>query len=422
MRHLPAFALVLALSTSFIVINDAHALEFGRIELHPYLQFGTDYDDNVFATNGDRVGDWFFVVTPGLTLKLPQRDNYFEFDYHSDIYRYISKTVALAPIPPATTTTGNVASLNDTEDHFVRGLANINFPGGLAIKAEDDGSIAHLARTAENQSIEGTSLTRYYSNLVNAEISYKFGEKFKLAANYQGFVIDYTTLTGTVPATSTTNIKFMDRRDNGAGLTGYYQFIPNFSALVQGIYKNVYHNNDNSAGAPLNSNEYWAMTGLTWDITSKSTGTIKAGYEWKDFEFPGTKDFRSPAFQITINHNFTPKTSIELTGLRQAYETDDPAVDYYTTTRGTVSVSFKPFTKILIRPYGSYEYNSYPAPDPGYTESRKDNYWQSGIALTYDMNKWFSVGVEYTHTKRESNISINDYTDNLAMVKLKGTI
>ena len=175
----------------------------------------------------------------------------------------------------------------------------------------------------------------------------------------------------------------------------------------------------------FNSNEYWAKAGLTWDITAKSKGTIKGGYEWKIFDNPESKSFRSPIFEVDIDHNFTAKTAIKLSGLRQAFETDEIGASYYTDTTGSIRLSYKPVTKIEIAPRSSYSYEKYSQPITidGISATRIDDEWNAGIDLTYTMNKWISVGLGYTHSNRASNFGgIYDYTDNLAMVKLTGTI
>ena len=389
-----AFFLVLCIAGA----KDAHALRLGRVEANPYLQFSSYYDDNVFATSSNEVDDWYFVVSPGLMFKLPQRDNLFELEYRADIFRYVD--------------TGDG---NDTEDHSLRAAADINFPGGLSIKVDDLARKAHEPRGDQNLAVTSTAeVNEYYSNMVNAEVSYALSDRFKVAAAYENYFINYKLASN----------EFRDRTDNGASASVYYRFLPKTSVLVQGIFKDVYHNNDDPAAPTLNSDEYWALAGLTWEVTAKSTGTIKGGYEWKLFDFPGRKDFRSPVFQVILDHRFTPKTAIKLTGLRQAYETDDPSVNYYTTIRGTAEATYRPLRKIELRPYGSYAHNKYSDETTvaGQTARRTDDVWSAGLDATYDMNKWLSFTLGYRHTDRSSNLDFYDYTDNLVLIRFKAVI
>ncbi|MGC2424839.1 MAG: outer membrane beta-barrel protein [Nitrospirota bacterium] len=399
------FALLLAVSALGVGVKDAHALNFGRTTVNPYVDFNTSYDDNVFRTNTDKIDDWFFLISPGIKLNVPQRDNLFELEYRADIYKYL-----------------DTGKENDIVDHYLRGAAAFNFPGGMSIKVEDLANKSHESRGVENIVEVGSNLNRYYSNIANAEIAYAFADRYKIALGYQNYIINYNLL----------DQKYRDQFDNAATLTLFYQLMPKTSALLEGSYKRVNHDNPNvdvTTETPglnrlFNSNEYWAKAGLTWNITAKSTGTIKGGYEWKIFDNPESKSFRSPIFEVDIDHHFTAKTAIKLTGLRQAFETDDIGASYYTDTTGAVELSYRPLTKIEIKPRGSYSYDKYSNPVTVGTQNatRRDDLWNAGIDLTYNMNKWFSVGLGYTYSKRASNFAVYDYTDNLAMVKLTGTI
>ena len=223
---------------------------------------------------------------------------------------------------------------------------------------------------------------------------------------YQNYIVNYNL----------SSQKYRDQFDNAATLTLFYQLMPKTSALLEGSYKRVVHDNANvdvaSGQTPglnrlFNSNEYWAKAGLSWDITAKSKGTIKGGYEWKIFDNPESKSFRSPIFEVDIDHNFTAKTAIKLSGLRQAFETDEVGASYYTDTTGAIALSFKPVSKIEIAPRGSFSHDDYSQPITiaGINATRTDNLWNAGIDLTYTMNKWITVGLGYTHSNRASDFT-----------------
>ncbi|MHB8174566.1 MAG: outer membrane beta-barrel protein [Nitrospirota bacterium] len=408
MKFFASAVFALLTLVSAIAVNNAYALNFGRTTINPYVDFEPTYDDNVFRTSSDAVRDWYFLISPGIRLNVPQRDNLFQLEYRADIYKYVD--------------TGDA---NDVSDQYLHGAAAFNFPGGMWIKAEDQANKSHEARGTANAVVNNGALSRYYSNLVNAEVGYAFADRYKVSIGYQNYIIDY----------SLPQDKFRDLFANAATLTLFYQLMPKTSALLQGSYKRVYHDNGNQSvhevAQTLNSNEYWAEGGLTWNITAKSTGTIKGGYEWKLFDYPGRKDFRSPIFEVDLDHQFTAKTGIKLSGLRQAFESDDDiggpnniGSDYYTATMGSVELSYRPVTKIDIKPRGSYADQRYAEDITVGTQTgrRKDGLWDAGIDVTYNMNKWVAISLGYTHSKRVSNFTVYDYTDNLAMISLKGTI
>jgi predicted porin len=390
-----AFALMLF----FAGAEDAGAITLGSLQVNPYLKFNTAYDDNVFVQNGDNITDWYFDVSPGLRLQLgkPER-NMLALEYWADVYRYVD--------------TGGV---NDVEDHTVKAQAYFKFPGGLSLKLDDQGQRGHVKRSDANLAVTGvTPLNRFWSNDLRFEVAYELSERFKAAVAYKSYYVAY----------SLDAAKFEDVNINGAVATVYYKFMPKTSLLVQGTYNRVYHFQDVAETPLLNSNEYWAMAGLTWDITEKSTGTIKGGYEWKNFDNPQTHDFQSAVYEVSLDHRFTPKTAITVSGRRLASETNDPNVPYYTTTNGAVELRYRPVVKTTFRPFFSYSREKYAGlVTVGPNSARRtDGVLTTGIEAAYDMNKWFSFGVTYTHSKRSSNLTFYDYTDNMVMIMLKASV
>lgn len=379
--------------------EDAGAVKLGPVEVHPYVELNSVYDDNIFVQNSNEVEDWYFLISPGLLVQHIHGDNHYELEYRADIYRYVDTGAA-----------------NDVEDHNLRAAISINRPSGLSFSLNDLAKRGHEPRSESNFGVVSLNeVNRYWSNDADIEVAYKFSDRFKLAAAYKNYFIEYDLDTQ----------KFRDRVDNGVGATLYYRFMPKTSLLMQGIYKNVDHLEDNlPAAIRLDSNEYWAMAGLTWDITDKSTGTVKGGYEWKQFDSSGSRDFHSPVYIVSINHRFTPKTSFTLSGLRQASETDDPASPYYTTTQGMLELSFNPIRRLVVKPYGSVTSNRYSGATTvsGDTARRLDLVWLGGVDVSYKLFKYLSFTAGYKHTKRSSTITAYDYTDNMVTLGFKATL
>ena len=398
LSYIPAVLLAVLLFSAFSPMN-ADALTFDRLQIRPSLNFSAFYDDNVFAVNSDRTEDYYFIISPALLLKYGLTENKLELEYRADIYRYV-----------------DTGDFNDVEDQRVRASADLNFPGGLSIKVGDLLMRGHELRSTENLAIVSQSdLSRYWSNDLNAEISYKLSERFKAALGYEFYLIGYNLDVS----------KFQDNYRHQANVSVFYAFLPKTSALLQGTYSRVDHYNDNSPDSfRFDSNEYWVLAGLTWDITEKSTGTIKGGYEWKVFDSQDSNNFSSAIYMVSLDHKFTPKTSIRVSGLRQAQETDDPGVSFYTTTNGTVELVFMPVSKIEIKPRGSISNNRYSGESliAGDDARRVDTIATGGIDILYHMNKWFTIGAGYKHSKRSSTITIYDYTDNTAMITLEAAI
>ncbi|MBI5190994.1 MAG: outer membrane beta-barrel protein [Nitrospirae bacterium] len=392
------FGAVFAVLLSVSVANTAHAVRLGPLEAHPNLGFNTTYDDNVYVQNTNEKSDWYFTVSPGMLLRLPVRKSVVEVEYKADIFRYV-----------------DTGDNNNVEDHYLRGLIGVNLASGVSLRLDDLGTRGHEARGDTNAAVVGaTPMNKYYKNDFMAELGYDISERFKVTAAYTNFYMDYD-----LDANS-----FRDRMDNGGDLTVYYKFMPKTSVLVEGTYKDVNHREDSDNAKRLNSVEYNALAGLTWDITAKSKGTVKAGYGWKDFDEGDRKDFSSPVFNASLEHHFTPKTSMFISGSRFANETDDPNVEYMTGTRGQLKLRFNPVTKVFVSPYTSISNNEYSGDTTvqGDTGRREDDIYSSGIDASYNMNKWIAFHLGYKYTHRVSTFTYYDYTDNSVTFGFKGTL
>lgn len=395
MKSKTFIAALIAMLASAVCSTPASALNLGKFIVRPYLGFQTIYDDNVYALDLNKVHDWYFLTSPGIMLKLGRWDNTVELEYRTDIYRYV-----------------DTGDFNDVEDHFIRAGAGFKLHR-LSFRVNDLATRGHESRQQVNAAITGAGLNRYWSNDASAGASYELSSKTKFELSYDNYFIDY----------SNASLDFQDRMDNGVTGDFYYHITPKTSLVAEGVYRNVHHYQDTPEANRLNSNEYWAMAGVTWDITAKSTGTVKVGYEWKDFG-AGRKNFDSPVYQVYIDHKFTAKTAVRLEGLRQANETDDPRVDYYTMTSGSLSLFYNPLTKLELKPYISAVNDLYSGEltVDGDTARRSDLLISAGIDFTYRMNKWVSFTVGYKHTKRSSNLTFYDYTDNMAAVGFRAQL
>lgn len=372
--------------------GNAHAVRLGPVDVSPYLSTTVAYDDNVYVRNINKTDDVYFQVSPGIMIQRVKGDNLLQAGYRADIYRYI-----------------DTGERNDVEDHSINAAAHLNTDGKLWLRLDDMAKKGHESRS--EAVLAAQTLNRFYSNDLAAVVGYELTPKFGVSLAYTNYYVDYFNRNTAI------DVDYRDRVDNGVELTVNYKVMPKTKALLQGAFKDIYHSDDTDPrAAELNSREYWALAGLTWDMTGKSTGTVKAGYEWKKFRAAGRRDFATPVYMVSLNHNFTPKTSLIVTGIRRANETDDPQTEFYTTTSGALQVNFKPVSKVDIGPYVAYNNNRYRGastdPGDGTLRRRIEDIYSYGVNVGYNMNKWIALKLGYNHDKKVSTIKSFDFTRN----------
>ncbi len=382
--------------------------------IHPFLSFGLYYTDNLFNTRDDKKDDLMMVITPGVWVSLPRvkqrllnirTDNISPGGLELSLFkerfprRYQTYLLYKADIEQF-----KRYSSENTVNHRVDGLFQYNFRGGLSIDLIDQFQKSH--------DIRGTGVTteldKFSSNLVNLLLVYDLSEKLKLRAEYSNFLVDYDE----------SRNDFRDRVDNG--LTGYlfYRFMPKTSFFVQYEFLDIDYDEDTVS----DSKEHHLFAGIQWDITAKSKGRFKAGYGDKDFSTGGdAKDF---IFELQVDHQFTPKTSLKLAATRRTNETTISISDYLLSTAVRAEY-LQRFTGKITGSLGlGYRNDSYRGELTfgGVTDERDDDIYNASLAFQYEFKDWLKADLGYIYTKRDSNFPDFDFTNNTLFFRITGSL
>jgi polysaccharide biosynthesis protein VpsM len=110
---------------------------------------------------------------------------------------------------------------------------------------------------------------------------------------------------------------FRDREDGDLAGTFYLGTLTRTDILFQYRYRKINYLNDPEALAgledSLDSRETYVFTGLTWQATAKTSGTIKAGYGKKDFIDPDRTDTSGPSWEVQLHWEPLSYSVVELT-------------------------------------------------------------------------------------------------------------
>lgn len=370
----------------------ASNLKLGSLEVHPFVQVTESLDDNICRSesqdcpkDGDfeKGRDSIALFNPGLLLILPLKEHELQAEYSGRFARY------------------REFKDENYNDNTLRGGMALNFPGGLSIRAEDIWVDGHDPRGFA-QNVE---LDFYKKNTASASIKQEVGTRFAVEGRYTHFILDYEE----------SRNDFRDRTDNTVGGTVFYHFLPKSSALVEYNFTSVAF--DEGVG-PISrdSTVQQVFTGLTYEITAKSKGTLKGGYERKQFEEEDRRDFSGGVVSIELGHELTSRTLIQATVERRTRESNLESEDYYVTTGGGVQVTQRFTGKLSALLQTSYGRDQYP--DAAGVEGRTDNTYRTGIGMDYWIQKWFSVAARYDYANRDSDLEGLDYTDHLYSVSL----
>ena len=156
----------------------------------------------------------------------------------------------------------------------------------------------------------------------------------------------------------------------------------------------------------------WLETGLTWDATSRITGELNFGYQWRKYDNPVNAsslpyvDDDTWLASTRINYSLKPKvTNVQIYLERGAFQRGSGTNVSYDGTYFSVLLQhrFYSWYKLLLNiGVGQNDYNI----------DRKDDDIRAGIGLEYLVWRRFTLGVGYDYMQRDSSVPGESFTVN----------
>ncbi len=323
-----ALIVMLFAGTSAFAVGN---LKVGLVEINPSLSLSGGVDDNVFLDHKDEKDDEFGIITPGINFVLEKEDHYFNLGYLVDIIRY------------------DRYDSQDSENHSLFGKLELNFPG-MFIKLDDI-----YQDTSDYATSELVDRVGRKQNNGNFSIGAMFSNKFALQLDCLSEYHDYDP----------ERYKELNRRKLEFGPGIYIEVLPKTSLIMEFHYGIVdyYDVEDNDDLDDASSKFHQLMGGVQWEITGKTTGILKTGYQWKNYDeeenLDGSKKGDKNMWVLSgeVRVNFTPKTMVNLQLKRSIVESSFVDNDYYVENMGSVRVNQKLLYKLTLELGADYYYN-----------------------------------------------------------------
>lgn len=365
--------------------SESYALRLGAFEVHPFLAVKEQFTDNVFNTGSDEKSDFSTVITPGIQVIFPRvkKKYHLEIIYQADLERF------------------NKFTSENADNHKALGKFELKLPAGLEFALNDEFRKTHDPRGV-NISEE---LDFFKDNFFSTSAAFRLSDRFKVRLDYSNRRVDYEAERNS----------FRDRTDDTVAGYVYYRFLPKTSAFMEYEYVVIDFNDPVSEG--FDSREHHIFGGVTWDVTGKTQGTVKAGYGTKKFKDRSLEGFKGYLMQAEVHHNFSLRHSIKLKAKRETNETNIFGSSFFVTT-GFSAEYFHKFTgKLTGKIDLSYARESYRG-----EVSREDKTWFAGLELIYQMRKWLRAEAGYGYTKRNSSSDDFDYRNSTYFFKVVTTL
>jgi hypothetical protein len=372
----------------------AEGIQLGPALFFPALTVNGTYDDNIRLASDNPESAWVTSIAPTLQVVLPVRRFYLNADAGLDFLRY---DYDVNPV--------------DSTNWFLGAAVGAEFPGGLSFKIADKHEQRYLVATQEFGAGEDSTV-----NTLNATVAYAIRNALRLE------------LSGLRTAPSFDVSVRRDRVETTVQADVFWKFRPTLSGLVEGSYA-TYAYDSNTA---QDSSAAQVALGVTWDITAKSTGFAKAGFQWKRFDdesqLLGTENGSYYTLSAGMKHSFTERTGLVVDLARASQESDFQENPYYLRTTIDASLSHRLTSKLNgkvgVR-YGRDEYpnattfdspNDTAGPESG---ERTDTTLGAGVSLGFDATRWLTLGLAYGIEQRDSNFDAFDFDVNRVTLSAK---
>ena len=278
----PALALLLGGSAVAQAQSGMPGIVRGPVTLLPEASAAIRYDDNLYESDDYKVDSWVTLLGLGMGARYETSNSGWELSYRGDAGVYE----------------------HNSDDNYVdhrldgRGIMQLAIRHRLELGAgygrlhEDRGR--NLSQ-GFGEAIE-TLVPKpdEYDNL-NASLKYQFGSegargRLQMDARYRDK--EYSN--------NRERTQFFDYDQGYFAGTFFWRVLSKTSVLLQGSRAKVNYANDFRTQSTRNSTTDRVFAGLTWEVTGKTTGTIKVGYLEKDFDAADRSTFDAPSWEVEL--------------------------------------------------------------------------------------------------------------------------
>ena len=384
---------------------------------HPFLSIAGEYTDNLYNIDTDKTDNFLTRISPGIWFSVPSaKEPPLNLDPSNSAAgglqlalpstesfdRYNAYLLGMLDIKFYSAD----SDLNDT-DALVEGFFQYNLRGGLSFRLVDrfnhsqDQFDAGSATAANN-------LRRYDSNLVLLAADWNFSEKFGIKAEYSNFWLDYDEVVD----------EWLDRMDNGISAYGIYNYSVKTAFFLEYRYVDISYDTETEK----DSKDNYLYGGITWDSTEKTALTLKAGYQNKEYKEDrfSENDRDSLALEMTVDYQYSPKTSLALALSHKVEETDSALAVNKKVFTGTLYY-YQDFTDnlkgICVFTYSNEDYDQIAA-----APERTDDRFFVKPSLQYTLKEWLMVELAYSYDTRNSTDDFFDYDTNTVYLSLNSAL
>jgi hypothetical protein len=363
-------------------------LRAGSFLIFPKFEFGTAYDDNVFATERKTDGDFIFQFIPSVAIRSDFSAHELHFRAGADVGRYADLTS------------------ENFIDYFTEAGGRYDITGSSAVNAnvayrklhEDRGSPD--APTGASEPVEYSQTT--------TDLGYQ--QRFNRLVGRIGFNAIYENYDD-VTSNAGTNLD-QDNRDRWLYASKFrlgYDLVPGYTPFVQVTYTRTTYEHGIK---PADSDTYEAVVGTSFDLTGLLTGEVFVGYLTKNYDENVFDDFSGVTYGAALDWAVTQLTSLRGEASKHIEEGFGRTPTPRDRSTFQIGVDHELLRNVILSARALYQNDDYQG------APRNDDFYSLQAGATYTFNRNLYLRGTYTYSTRDSNLPGNDYDRNLIALKV----
>ncbi|WP_169307131.1 outer membrane beta-barrel protein [Ferrimonas sediminicola] len=366
-------------------------LEMGKgWQFMPQLGVGLGYDDNTAHSSADAIDSWYWEVSPEFLIHAGNQVNSYQLSY--------------------LVTDGNYedSSEDDFTDHRVKLDIHHEFTRRHRLNFNYTYYRDHEAR--------GEGITEGFGqdfdevaefDVHDVGLIYGFGvpsAKINLDLELGYYDKNYTNLE--------TISQFRDYDSVLGRATVYWRLGPKTSVLFEWDGEDKSYDRSAQGEPSRDSFDQRLLVGFKWDATSKTSGTVKLGYEDRNFDADSREDFDGVAWNVAVDWKPRSYSTFTIDGGSRAKDPDTLG-DYV--EENSLGVRWTHDWRSRLSTLAAIRYL-----DESFTGiDRDDELWEATLGATLIWKRWLSTEFEYRYADQSSNIDRLNYDKNLFLATVR---
>lgn len=371
-------------------------------DIIPALIADFHYDDNVLRDRDSTVSSWVNTLAPTLKANLVDGPNSYTINTAIKNAKYFS------------------SSADDFLDAYLDGEAKLALASQHKLDLKMNGSWLHEDRGTGISEGRGGLLdevTKFNSQNFKADYEYgSTGSTGKLRANARYYNKDYDNFR------SLTKYRDHDLRELGAGFV--YKTEGAFTLVAEATTADIQFKTQDLTGDRNNQDTNYRL-GAEWEMTALTTGTLKLGYQDKDFELASRENFTGFAWEVILQWMPLSYSGFDLSTGRRAKDVDALNVnaDYIIETTYAIGWNHQwseRFDSKLAYEYQTDEYNKIVAQTN--IRGREDVREVITAELNYKALRWLTLTGFVNLEDRTSTLGVIEFDRSVYGLSVKITL